>query len=222
MKKNSFVSLLAFVAVAFLLSGCAQFSGFQTARTVDKGGGEISLAVGGLSTQVDFDIDSTSTGDFTATVPFLEAGGRWGLGEKVDMGLRISSTLNMTLDARYQFVGDKTSLFAMAIGGGIGYQGGIGGFNLFQTQFPLYMSVHPTDNLGIYLTPRFAAQFATSSGGGSVNWGGFSSGVEIGRNVRFGADVSFFRIINNQDIFDTLNFFQVGIGVKFMLGAATR
>lgn len=222
MKKNAFVGLLAFVAVAFLLSGCAQFSGFQTARTVDKGGGEISLAAGGLGTQIDFDIDSTIGGDFTAVVPFLEVGGRWGLGEKVDMGLRLSTTLNMMLDARYQFVGDKTSLFAMAIGGGIGYQGGIGAFNLFQTQVPLYLSVHPADNVGIYLTPRFAAQFVTSSGGGSVNWGGFSSGVEIGRNVRFGADVSFFRIINDQNIFDALNFFQVGIGMKFVLGAATR
>lgn len=213
---------LALMSAALLLTGCAQFSGFQTARTVDQGGGEIHLAAGGLGTQINFDVDTFINENITATVPFLEVGGRWGLGEKVDMGLRLSTTLNMTLDARYQFVGDKSSVFAMAIGGGIGYQGGIGPFNLFQTQVPLYMSVHPADNVGIYLTPRFAAQFATSSGGGSVNWGGFSTGVELGRNIRFGADLSYFRIINNQEIFQALNFFQIGVGMKFMLGAATR
>jgi hypothetical protein len=215
------VALVGVVAL-FTLGSCAQYSGFQTAKTVGQGAGEFYLAAGGLNTQVELGNDSTIIQEeFGVVVPVFELGGRVGVIDDLDIGLKISSTLNILLDAKYQFIGDQDdSKFAMAVGGAFGYQGGFGSFQIFQAQLPLYVSYHPVDAFAIYGIPRYAVQFATGDGAGTVNNAGFSLGIEAGRKVRFGLDFSYFEILNleAQDIFDIPNFWQIGAGVKFRFG----
>jgi hypothetical protein len=192
-----------------------QLSTFQTAKTVPKGDGEILIAVGGGGISEGFGDESVGFGTF-------ELGGRIGVGEKVDVGLKISHFVSYLVDVKYQFVGDQDSKFAMATGPGLGIYAFGFGTTLLQATLPLHMSVHPSETLGIYFTPRYSAQIAIGDESGSLNYLGGSVGLEVGRKVRFGADVSYMHLLDDGVDGDTfedfgLGLFQVGIGVKFRI-----
>lgn len=198
----------------FLLGSCVQLSTFQTAKTVGKGNGEVLVALGGGGISEGFADESLGFGTF-------EIAGRYGVGEKVDLGVKISHFASYLFDVKYQFVGDEDSKFAMATGPGIGLYAFGFGTTLMQATLPLHMSVHPSERLGIYLTPRYSAQFALG-GEGSLNYLGGSVGVEIGERVRFGTDISYLRLLDDVVDGDTfedfgVGLFQFGIGVKFRI-----
>ncbi|HLF65490.1 MAG TPA: hypothetical protein VI603_17115 [Saprospiraceae bacterium] len=209
-------SLVLLLPVALLMSSCIQLSTFQTAKTVGKGNGEILIAIGGGGVSESFE-DNSSIGFGT-----FELGGRLGVSEKVDIGLKVSHFVSYLVDVKYQFVGDQSSKFAMATGPGIGLYAFGFGTTLFQATLPLHMSVHPSERFGIYFTPRYSAQFAVGEGSGSLNYLGGSVGFEAGQNVRFGTDISYMRLLD--DVVDDSSFtdfglglFQVGVGVKFRI-----
>ena len=210
-------SLVALFLGTLLLSSCAQFSGFQTGRTAGRNGGDIYFAVAGLSTEADIEIGSDSTGSVdvnpSVVVPVVEVGGRFGLAERFDIGLRFSTSLSFLVDAKYQIVGDQESVFAMSLGGTIGYQG-LGIIGLWQGQVPLFFSVHPNEKVGIYFSPKFISQFGDDLIDASINYGSFSSGIELGQKVKFVLDFSYAKILNDQEVFDVLSFWQIGAGVK--------
>ncbi len=198
-------------------TGCLQISTFQTAKTIGKGGGEIGLAIGGFGISDGFSDNAVGTGAF-------EIMGRMGVGEKTDIGLKISHFSSYLLDVKFQIVGDRQSTFAMATGPGIGMYAFFGDGFLLQGTIPLHMSVHPSDRFAFYLTPRYSTQFSTGSFSGLHYLGG-SVGIEAGANVRFGADISYMRLLNtftgSNGIFDEFGIalYQVGVGVKFRIGA---
>lgn len=204
------------VMTILIMSSCVQLSTFQTAKPVPKGDGEIMIAIGGGGITDGFGDESVGFGTF-------EVAGRMGVGEKVDIGLKISHFISYVADVKYQFVGDQTSKFAMATGPGFGvYAFGLG-TTIAQFTLPLHMSVHPSERLGIYFTPRYSGQFAFGDESGSLNYLGGSVGVETGKNVKFGLDVSYLKLLNDQDVDgDTfedfgLGLFQIGLGVKFRI-----
>lgn len=210
-----FYSLLAVALLA--CSSCVQLSTFQTAKTLEKGEGEVLIAIGGGGITEGFGDESAGFGTF-------EVAGRMGVGEKVDIGLKISHFISYLADVKYQFVGDKQSNFAMATGPGVGiYAFGLG-TTIAQFTLPLHMSVHPSERLGIYFTPRYSGQFALGDGGGSLNYLGGSVGLEAGDRVRFGADISYLHLLDDIEDDDGtfedfgLGLFQVGFGIKFRIG----
>ncbi len=218
---KSLVTYLFAVLVIILLTDCAQLSSFQTAKVVGKDNGEIGFAGGGTGfAGLIEEGDGTTT---TPVLPILELWGRYGVSDKVDIGLKLSTGLSGVIDAKYQFVGDQHSEFAMAIGGGLGFQGGTLESALLQAHLPLHTSWHPSDRFALFLTPRFISQFVI--GDGSLNYGGASFGLETGQKIKFVADFSYFGLINNVDDVDNgifgdlgVGLFQFGIGMKFRLG----
>ena len=207
-------SILLFFSM-LLLNSCVQLSTFQTAKTVEKGSGEILVAIGGGGVSESFSDESIGFGTF-------EVAGRLGVGEKVDIGLKISHFISYLADVKFQFVGDKDSKFAMATGPGVGiYAFGLG-TTIGQLTVPLHMSVHPSERLGIYLTPRYSGQFAFGDESGSLNYLGGSVGFETGRKIKFGTDISYLRLLNEDGHGNTfedfaLGLFQVGFGLKFLI-----
>ena len=203
--------------VLILSSGCLQISSFQTAKTTPKDEGTIAVALGGLGVTDPFDSgDSFGVGTF-------EIMGRMGVGEKTDIGLKLSSFSSFLFDVKHQIVGDQHSSFAMALGPSLGFQAFVGTSLLMQAHLPIHMSVHPSDRFAYYLTPRYATQFAFS--GGALHYAGGSTGFEIGRKTKFGMDISYMGILNDGDadgdVFEDfgLGLFQVAFGVKFKIGA---
>ena len=202
------------VAFTFSLTGCIQVSSWQTARTVGEGNGEILVALGALGI-------SDPLGDETdAGIGTMELMGRYGVSEKVDLGIKISSFSSYVFDAKFQLIGDRDAQFALAVGPGIGITAFVGTNGIFQGHVPIHMSVHPSDRFAFYFTPKYASQFTL--GDGALHYLGGSLGLEFGRKVKFGLDVSFVNLLNDQDADDIfeefgLQLFQVGFGAKFRI-----
>lgn len=225
MKNKTIVQCLLLGSVLVFLSSCASISGFQTGRTVGAESGEIMFSINGTRTP-DFDeLDSESdsvnvNNDFSIFAPNIEIGGRYGISEKVDFGIRANTNLNIFADVKYQFVGDQESPFAMSAGFGLGMFGFVstsGG--LFNFQIPLYASYHPQDNLDLYISPRYIGQWGTTFGesSGLINYFGANAGFLTGRKTKFGIDVAYYGLSNSDTGFDD-TLFQIGFGMKFKIG----
>ena len=197
-----------FLLGLILVSSCAQISSFQSARTTPKNEGEFgaSINVAGIS-------DGFDGGSYGGGV--VELWGRYGVGEKTDLGLKLSTGLTFVFDVKQQLVGDQQLKFALAIGGAAG--GFLAGEFVHQFHLPLYLSLHPSERIAWYLTPRFINQGIF--GQGNVNYLGSSIGVLFGRKVKFGIDLSYAGALANtpeglQDSNLGVGLFNIGWGVK--------
>ncbi|MDX1478663.1 MAG: hypothetical protein R3301_13215 [Saprospiraceae bacterium] len=207
---NGLIAVLSLLA----LPGCIQVSSWQTARTVGEHNGEILVAFGALG------ISDPLGEDADAGVGTMELMGRYGVSETVDIGLKISSFSSYVFDAKFQVVGDRTTSFGLALGPGIGITAFVGSNGIFQGHLPVHMSVHPSERFAFYFTPRYSSQF--TFGDGALHYLGGSLGLEFGRKVKFGLDVSFAELLNDTDADDVfedfgLRLFQVGFGAKFRI-----
>lgn len=222
METQKLLSRLGQVVLGLVLVGgftsCIQFSGIQTAQTLGKNRSEIMGAVGGLSTQVDFDLDSTSSAT-TVVVPNMELSYRYGVTENLDLGFKYSFSNTLLLSTKYQFLGGKAEGLAMAVGAEIGWQGLPLVPDLFQVHIPAFISYHPTEKFAIYTNPRYVTQFSSSIDG-SINYFGLSSGIEFGRDVCLPVDVSWFKVLNegDQDIVNIPSIFYFSTGIKIRFG----
>lgn len=221
MKNNLFCSLLALVFGTMLLSNCASLTGFTDGRTVGKNNGEISGSLNFSQSPKfrDFADDSVNIGsDFRFTIPSVELAGRFGVAEKVDIGVRMSSNLNLALDAKFQVLGDRESQTALSLGAGFGSFGlffpGVGLWN-FQVSAPF--SVHPNERFSWYLAPRYIGQFASAAGEttGLLNYTGGNTGFLFGDKLRFGLDIGFFKLGAGGE---SVSLFQFGGGLKYAIG----
>lgn len=212
------ITIVTLVAIVALFSNCAQLSSFTTAKSVGKNNAEIGFAASGAG----FTDFINNVDDETAVLPVFEFWGRYGVGEKMDLGLKLSTGLSGVFDAKYQFLGDRQSTFAMALGGGLGFQGGTLDAFLLQGHVPLYISVHPTEKFAIYTNPRFISQFIP--GEGSLNYGGASFGVEFGKRVKLNIEGNYFKILGDLEDIDSafdefgVGLYQIGLGLRFVIG----
>lgn len=213
----------AFVIIVY--TNCASISGFQTGRTVGAEAGEIMFSINGTRTpdfdQLDEESDSVNVNnDFSIFAPNIEIGGRYGINDKVDFGIKANTNLNIFADVKVQVVGDQESPFALATGFGLGMFGFVttsGG--LFNFQIPLYASYHPADNVDFYVAPRYIGQWGTTFGesSGLINYFGANFGFLTGRRTKFGVDLAYYGLSNSDTGFDD-TLFQIGFGMKFKLG----
>lgn len=225
MNTNTLLQLLSLGSLLLLISSCASISGFQTGRTVGAETGEIMFSVNGTRTP-NFDdlskenVDTVNANDFSIFAPNIEIGGRYGISDKVDFGIRANTNLNIYADVKYQFVGDQESPVAVATGFGLGMFGfvtGTGG--LYNFQIPLYASFHPTPGLDLYVAPRYVGQWGTAFGksSGLINYFGANVGLLTGTRTKFGIDIAYYGL-NNSDTGFNDSLFQIGFGMKFKIG----
>ena len=221
MMKN-YLFLLVLALGVLLAQGCASLSGFHTGRTVGENRGEFTASIN-AGNAPDFSDDEDNISDELSVVffPNIELGGRYGVSERFDVGVRLNTSLNVLLDVKYQLVGDQESPFAMSTGAGFGTFGLISTQTaLLNFQVPLYTSYHPTESIGIYLSPRYIGQFGTvfSETSGLLSYYGFNTGAEFGKEtLRFGLDYGFYRLNSPGQIRNT-SVMQFGIGLKFTFG----
>lgn len=222
MKNLTFFGLLVSVFSAMLLSNCASLTGFTDGRVIGKNNGEFvgSLNFSQTPKFSDFaDSDSILVGDdFRFTFPSVEVGGRYGVADKIDIGVRMNSNLNLAVDGKFQILGDHESKTALSLGVGVGTFGlllsGVGLWN-FQVSAPF--SVHPTEKVAWYVAPRFIGQFATAVGetSGLLKYTGGNTGFLFGDKVKFGIDLGYYRWGAGGD---SVGLFQFGGGMKFRFG----
>jgi len=209
--KNQHFILLSF---SLLLSACAQISSLQTAKTLPEAETILGISVAAYG---------ASGSDFiggelgNSVVPHLEFFGRHGIAKNFDVGLKLSSSLNIAIDGKYQLFGNETSQFAMAVGAAFEYQ--YSGFENFVSRqtVPLYFSFHPTDGFALYATTKFIHQLV-SDGDNNIFLGG-NIGLQKRLSPRFSivAEGNNFFIFNSGFKSSGDLIYQAGIGFIFDL-----
>ncbi len=223
MKSTNILLYASCLFSAMFLFSCASITGFQTGRTVEKGHGEFSAALNVTQTP-NFNDNGMANDIPSVFLPVMEVGGRYGVGRNVDVGLRLSTSLNFLIDGKYQFIGDQESPFAMAVGGAFGgFMVSVANSSLLNFQVPLYASYHPTEKLHLYLTPRYIGQFGSvgSLSSDLLNYTGANAGILFGKKTKFGIDIGYYGLSVWKDKFyDTVEYDEfkssvINIGVGF-------
>jgi len=140
--------------ILFLFCSCSSMSSLQTARVTKKGkfGGGLGL---GYLTKV-----GENSNTFGNSFPNTELNVRYGVASRLDVGLEIGLTALLSIDIKYQFIGNDSSLFACSAGVGCGldvYQEKPN--NGISILLPLYVSYHPKYNTAFYMSPRVLTSY---------------------------------------------------------------
>ncbi|MBK8722741.1 MAG: hypothetical protein IPL95_10870 [Saprospiraceae bacterium] len=147
---------LFIISLALFNIGCASLTGFQDGKTIGKENGEVMASLNFSQSpdlvKLDDNADTTNSIPFL-TFPNIEVSGRYGIIDELDINLKVNTNFNVSLGAKYQFLGNKSSEFALATGIDIATFGLIGG--LWNVQIPVYGSYHPKNNISVYVSPRY-------------------------------------------------------------------
>ena len=202
-------SFLLIFSILLTLSSCVSLTGFQDGRTVGRDNGELSIS-----------LNSSQSPDFSAPVepfffPNMEAGGRYGVSERVDLTIRMNSNLAWSLGSKFQIIGNRESQTALSLGAEVGAFAILSwdpGF--WNIQVPVFFSVHPSERFTWYLSPRYVYQFAGSER--TSGYMGGNTGVMFGDRIKYGLDIGYFNVQNSGNA--SFGLFQIGIGARFALG----
>ena len=206
---------ILFTLLLLLLNSCAQLSLFQDARTVGKKNGNIGVNLSAYGTN-----DSSDETLGVAAAPFLQVYGSYGLGEKIDVQVSISSQFNTLVAPKFQFIGDAHSKWAASINPGLEFQAGAdGGSSILRSHVAFIGSFHPTERVSIFLEPRWITQFQEDD---NFQFPGTSFGAkfQLGEQKRAGLSigVSLFGITGNEDVDDGSVLYQIGMGYTYTFG----
>jgi hypothetical protein len=221
MKIYLYIVLVLFMV---LLTGCVSLSSLQSGRTLGKGKRE-------LATNINFGEYQTSTAHELLpelkNIPIIEFAGTVGVRDNLDLSFKFNTAFNLTGQIKYQFIGDKKSLIASSIGGDAGFNMGSPGSGIFldfYLSIPLYLSIHPTEKLAFYLTPRLChSTFLIAGdpiGDGEIyketkhlNYAAFTYGIMFGKTQRFMIEISHSQMYNWKPT-------QVAVGFAFEVDAS--
>lgn len=199
------------------LVSCVSLNSHQTGRTV----GDDNLSIFGnfnfgYPNSYEHSIIEDSGAFYVA-----EIGTLYGIKENLDLGFKINSSFHFTGLSKFQFIGNKKSLFASSIGLDIGANP-VGLFfqmKSYSGSLSLFNSFHPTDFLAITLAPSYTYlgianltdEYDYSR---SNNIYGHSAGFIIGKKHQFSFELS--QYVNNTNFsFDTKPIISLGYIWKF-------
>lgn len=149
---NKRIKLCILAVSALFLHGCMALTTTQSGRTLGKNNAEIGANLtSGKYDQLNEALPEDNH------VPIGEINITFGAGEKLDVGVRASSTTYLSSYTKYQFIGTNESFFAASAGAEIGLLSSAPMFGRIPYFFsaPIFVSVHPAKFLALYTTPRF-------------------------------------------------------------------
>lgn len=193
------------IACFSILSSCASITGFEEARTVGEGNHELNPSLNSVYL-INYFGDSEEF-----FYPHLDLKYRYGITDKLDLGVRASSSLNIGAFAKFNFWDSEE--MKMAAGAGLEFGSTLA--SSFETHIPLYFSYFPNNNLTFNFSPRFISLDVQGlSRSRSYSYLGANMGMLIGRgNSRLGLDLGFFNSVNGRKSY----LITAGIGAKFRI-----
>lgn len=213
---------LVFAAAPALiaLTGCPNVANLTTARVLDPGTSEITIApaVTGLSLAI-FGGDDTES----ITAGTVDLGVRVGLAETVDLGFRVSNMGNLNLDVKVGLLDGEGLRVALdpTIGGV--FFGGRSDAGYLQLDLPVLVDFVVSDALTFSLAPRYSLLyfFAGNESSDAVHLLGGAVGVEIalGDSFAIQPNVGIGWWMNGPDEVDPY-IFSAGIAFKFLMGGS--
>jgi len=159
--KNKMLKIIILIILITPISSCVTINSMQSGKTLGNNNAELCLSgtYGNYSPISVFYYEDTV--DVNHTINNFPNAGlrvRYGITNKIDLGLNFDLTTDLGLNLKYQFLGTKTSFFCSSIGfdTGINLVPAIaGGFSIYYLSIPLFISIHPKKNVSIYFTPRY-------------------------------------------------------------------
>jgi hypothetical protein len=219
------IPTLAAALATLALTGCPNVANLTTARVLDPGTVEITVApaVTGMSAAF---FDSSESGTLTAGT--LDLGVRAGLADIVDFGFRISNMGNLNLDVKVGLLDSPALRIALdpTIGGvflSAGSDEDSTSAGYFQFDLPVLFDLVFNDHLTLSLAPRYTLLYLFAEGettpashllGGAL---GFEIALGDSFALQPNAGIAFW--VNGPDDVST-SFFSAGIAFKFLLGGS--
>lgn len=150
--KSAIKYSLVLIAGQFL-SSCLSLDSHTTGRTIgkDKIEGNVSLNAG------QSDMNQYDPLDLDAGFLIMNADAKFGITDRLDLGAQFTSSGMIAGTAKFQFLGDSSSLIASSAT----VRAGVAPYNLLQGLVfaggsgGIAFSVHPTDKFAIYAHPQF-------------------------------------------------------------------
>lgn len=205
-----------FLSIILLtISGCVSFIGYNDGRSLGKGKKEMLASVNlTKSPSVDFLNPKNKKDEIPILIfPAVAFGGITGETDKIDLYFRVTSSLNLNGGVKYQLLGSRSSMFAMGIGAELGLFV-LNKNSILNTQIPLFTSYHPSENLAIYVTPRYVYQFKSSERPYDFNYIGGNLGLLYGKKHKIGFDIGIYRLALGDT--ERFTFSSLGIGGRFI------
>lgn len=203
MRKGS-LNWVMYVLMIFVLSSCASLTGFEEARTTGENNSELNVSVNVLSFPQQFAEDIDMPGFF----PSVDVNYRYGILEKLDVGGRISTNLNLGLFVKGNIIDDIDSGFAFGAGAEFASALGL----VSNVQLPLFFSLYPSEKFIINFSPRYVYQFASGELGTGISYIGGNTGFLFGKKHKFGIDLGLYNVGNYSG---SNLLFTFGVGGKF-------
>jgi len=195
------------------MSSCVSLTGFEEGRTLGEGNSEMIIS-GSLTRVPDLLEDEVLDTIENLSFPSIEFSYKRGVSEKLDVGAKVSTNLNVSAFAKYQVVGDRSSSFALAPGLEIGSVSGI----VYNIGVPVYLSYYPAEAIAINLTPRYVYQTVTGNAETGNSYLGGNFGLLFGKKNKFGLDIGYYNVSGGLGGGDGQKLLSFGIGGKFKFG----
>lgn len=209
---NTFFRFITLLSISFLIGSCAQLSSFQTGKTLGKGNKTFG---GGLVAYGVSDPESQG-GELGSPIwPHAVFSTQFGISNRFDLGLQVSTGYNAQLFGKYQIIGNLDSKFAASLGAGAAMQ-----FNtpdekpIYRAHLPLYLSYHNSEKGAIYLTPRFVYQIVPQNEDNNSYFLGTSGGYAYKFSEVFTGffEGSLYRPFTENEKRDFMGVYQFGFG----------
>lgn len=194
------------LCIVLLFSSCASITGFEEGRT--NGENKHSVLASANFTYIP-DLGDDSILGSSGGAPFIEASYKYGIKERLDIGIRANTFLNLAVNSKFQLLGDQQSKGALSTGIELGI---FAGLSVWNVQIPLMASYYPKENICLYVNPRYIFQTAGAQTEGA-NYIGSNLGVLFGSKNKFGIDLAFYKVGAASEFASMLN---LGLGYKFV------
>ena len=202
-----------FFALCALLSGCASFSTFQTARVVPVNSYRVFMGADIFySSETNSSIHEIKGNSIE--YESLEIGGRIGAARYIDIGAKAAVPGTIAVDAKYQFV-DMGAL-AASLGAGLSYltlNANDNTSHVFDLMVPMYLSVDLADWFGIYSAGKLFVQSQIGSLVSNSTFAAGTMGIRIGNTGGVMLEGTYLTEING-------NFNAVQGGIAIFFGSA--
>ncbi|MEK7257382.1 MAG: hypothetical protein AAB316_21685, partial [Bacteroidota bacterium] len=148
-----FLYSILLYAILVLFVRCMALAGFQTGKTAGKGQWQRTVSADYFKTLVYFLPYEDGPGIELSEadyLPIVEGEVKYGVGRRVDIGLRVNSGFLWGFNGKVQVVGNQRSDFAVAVG----LEGGRLAED-FYFQIPVSYSYHFSKSGAVYFSPKY-------------------------------------------------------------------
>lgn len=145
------------------------------------------------------------------TAGYFEVGGRSGVTDYIDAGVKLALPSSILTDVKWQFFDHEA--FAAAIGTGVGYMFmrtvNLGDIHLIDGTVPLYLSWDVSKGIGFYSSVRYFFRYRMDTSS-FTNYGALAGGIRLGNLVGIMLELTYLKQFES-----TYQGFQFGTSIFF-------